>query len=377
MKLQDALRKIVRNRGLGALKDSRLVSFLSDYEAFSDFPDMREVMAAISEKGSGSELFRISQEGSLSKTVSYAQGLAKSLPDDLGITEEYARYASDCIVFALGLAVNVKEPSLRRADSPKSSSRWQESTEDPGQASFSGGAGAGSGKRKDERTDARTGKAVSTDDTLRKGTGSGSARSGQENAGASPGAEKTAGEDEERICPRCGARLPGFCLCCPACGEKVEPEGNSGDGSGAEGSSGDRANLFIWACYVLGLLCGYLSPKGRMALREWWIRWVFLIILFSAYAWMYNTQTDDSEPVDPWTLSFAVLFSVVSLTGLSAFFLSVRRLHDLNLPGWLAFLLAVLYFFTGQDAIPALFLIWLSFANGTKGPNRYGPDPLA
>ena len=119
MKLQDALRKIVRNRGLGALKDSRLVSFLSDYEAFSDFPDMREVMAAISEKGSGSELFRISQEGSLSKTVSYAQGLAKSLPDDLGITEEYARYASDCIVFALGLAVNVKEPSLRRADSPK------------------------------------------------------------------------------------------------------------------------------------------------------------------------------------------------------------------------------------------------------------------
>jgi len=293
---------------------------------------MREVMAAISEKGFGSELFRISQDGSLPKTVSYAQGLAKSLPEGLGISEEYARYASDCIVFALGLAVTVKEPSLRRADSPKSSSRWQKSTEDLGPASSSGGAGAGGGGRKDERPDASAGKAVSPGDTLREGTGSGSARSGKETSGASPG---------------------------------------------AEGSSGDKANLFIWACYVLGLLCGYLSPKGRMALREWWIRWILLIILFSAYAWLYNTQADDSEPVDPWTLRFAVLFSVVSLTGLSAFFLSVRRLHDLNLPGWLAFLLAVLYFFTGQDAIPALFLIWLSFASGTKGPNSYGPDPLA
>ena len=83
MKLQDALRKIVRNRGVGALGDSRLVSFLSDYEAFADFPDMREVMDAIARKGYGSELFCISQEGSLSKTVSYAQGLAKSLPEDL------------------------------------------------------------------------------------------------------------------------------------------------------------------------------------------------------------------------------------------------------------------------------------------------------
>jgi len=115
MKLQDALRKIVRNRGVGALGDSRLVSFLSDYEAFADFPDMREVMDAIARKGYGSELFCISQEGSLSKTVSYAQGLAKSLPEDLGISEEYARFASDCIIFALGLAVTVKEPSGHRA----------------------------------------------------------------------------------------------------------------------------------------------------------------------------------------------------------------------------------------------------------------------
>ena len=390
MKLQDALRKIVRNRGLGALKDSRLVSFLSDYEAFSDFPDMREVMAAISEKGSGSELFRISQEGSLSKTVSYAQGLAKSLPDDLGITEEYARYASDCIVFALGLAVNVKEPSLRRADSPKSSSRWQESTEDPGQASFSGGAGAGSGKRKDERTDARTGKAVSTDDTLRKGTSSGSASSGKESAGASHGAEKKDGEREERICPRCGARLPGFCLCCPQCGEKVAPEGNSSDCSGAEGSSGEQSNLFIWTCYVIWLLCSFLSPKGRMPRKEWWVRCVILAIFYCAFAWLYDTLTADSAPMDLFSFRFAILISVVPLTGLAAFFLLVRRLHDLGFSGWWMLPLTVIYLWVqpsgdnepgivslAADVLLVLFLVWQGFCRGTKGPNRYGPDPLA
>jgi uncharacterized membrane protein YhaH (DUF805 family) len=377
MKLQDALRKIVRNRGLGALKDSRLVSFLSDYEAFADFPDMRQVMAAISEKGSGSELFRISQEGSLPKTVSYAQGLAKSLPKDLGISEEYARYASDCIVFALGLAVTVKEPSLRRADPKRSSSREQNAAAGRGAASSPGGAGAESGKRKDERPDARTGKAVSPDDTVREVTGSGSARSGNENSGGSPGAGKTDGEGEERICPRCGAKLTDFCLCCPACGEKVEPEEYPGGGSGAEGSSGDKASPFIWACYVLGLLCGFFSQKGRLARGEWWIRWIILVTFFCSFEYLYNTLTAGSGPIDPFTFRFAIAFSAVTLTGLSAFFLSVRRLHDLNLSGWWAFLLAVLYFCTGQDAIPALFLIWLSFAGGTKGPNRFGPDPMA
>lgn len=390
MKLQDALRKIVRNRGLGALKDSRPVSFLSDYEAFSDFPDMREVMAAISEKGSGSELFRISQEGSLSKTVSYARGLAKSLPKDLGISEEYARYASDCIVFALGLAVTVNEPSVRQADSPKSSSREQKTTEDPGQASSSGGAGAGSGKRKDERTDARTGKAVSTDDTLRKGTSSGSASSGKENSGASAGKEETEGEDEERTCPRCGARLPGFCLCCPQCGEKVAPEGDPGGGSGAEGSSGEQSNLLIWTCYVIWLLCSFLSPKGRMPRKEWWVRCVILIIFYCAFSWLYDTLTADSAPMDPFSFRFAILITVVPLTGLAAFFLLVRRLHDLGFSGWWMLTLTVIYLWVqpsgdnepgivslAADVLLVLFLVWQGFCRGTKGPNRYGPDPLA
>lgn len=363
MRLQDALRKIVSDRVAGALRDSRLVSFLSDLEAFADYPEMRQVMAVIAEKGYGSELFRISRDGNLSKTVSYAQSLAKSLPKDFGISEEYARFASDSIVFAFGLAVTVKEPSKHMADLMRNSSP------DPQKEAAAGGRDG-------------TGNGAGQDNTGSKSGEPGSSRSGNRDPGASSGSEGTAGEGVERICPGCGARLPGFCLYCPECGKNVAPPGNAGGESGAAGASGGRR-------YGLWSPCGFLSPCGRMARSEWWIRWILLVTFFSACAWLYDTMTADSEPVDPHTLSFAVLFSVVSLTGLSAFFLSVRRLHDLGFSGWWAFLLTVIYILMqpsgsdepgvlslAGDTLTAVFLLCLSLVRGTRGPNRFGPDPL-
>jgi len=231
---------------------------------------------------------------------------------------------------------------------------------------------------------------VSPDGTAGKGTGSGSAGSGKENSGASAGKEETEGEDEERTCPRCGARLPGFCLCCPQCGEKVAPEGDPGGGSGAEGSSGEQSNLLIWTCYVIWLLCRFLSPKGRMPRKEWWVRCVILIIFYCAFSWLYDTLTADSAPMDPFSFRFAILITVVPLTGLAAFFLLVRRLHDLGFSGWWMLTLTVIYLWVqpsgdnepgivslAADVLLVLFLVWQGFCRGTKGPNRYGPDPLA
>ena len=66
----------------------------------------------------------------------------------------------------------------------------------------------------------------------------------------------------------------------------------------------------------------------------------------------------------------ALPFIGVILGGVAAAIaVTVKRLHDLDRPGWHWFLLAV-----------PLYNIYLGllllFAPGTPGPNRFGPDPL-
>ena len=62
--------------------------------------------------------------------------------------------------------------------------------------------------------------------------------------------------------------------------------------------------------------------------------------------------------------SLLVLLMVI-LPLVSGFMMAVRRWHDLNRPGILAI--------TNLLILPALYLL---FAKGTEGPNKYGPDPL-
>lgn len=53
----------------------------------------------------------------------------------------------------------------------------------------------------------------------------------------------------------------------------------------------------------------------------------------------------------------------------SSIMLKIRRLHDLDRPGWNVI---------GQfiPFVNIVLLIYLLFYKGTDGPNRYGPDPL-
>ena len=47
MKLQEALRKVIRQFGVSVIQEKKLISFLADYKAFEDYPAMRDVMKAI------------------------------------------------------------------------------------------------------------------------------------------------------------------------------------------------------------------------------------------------------------------------------------------------------------------------------------------
>ena len=61
--------------------------------------------------------------------------------------------------------------------------------------------------------------------------------------------------------------------------------------------------------------------------------------------------------------------------------LTAQRLRDLNLTGWLALLWLPINMLQNDysqlsSALSLAFWIVLSFVPGTKGENRYGPDPL-
>ncbi|MEE3391835.1 MAG: tetratricopeptide repeat protein [Candidatus Cryptobacteroides sp.] len=110
MKLQDALRKVIKLAGMGVIQDKRLLSFLSDYRAFEEFPAVRPVMSAIAEEGYGKELFRHAADESDAEYLRYADGLKNTLCVRKNFKKEVAVYAVDCISFALGLVSSVNEP---------------------------------------------------------------------------------------------------------------------------------------------------------------------------------------------------------------------------------------------------------------------------
>lgn len=67
---------------------------------------------------------------------------------------------------------------------------------------------------------------------------------------------------------------------------------------------------------------------------------------------------------------FGILIGVVAIVAAIWFSLAqgVKRLHDLDKSGWL-FLLCYIPF------VGWIFALYILFADGTVGPNRYGEDP--
>ena len=132
MKLHEALRKIVRQFGVNVLQEQRLMSLLSDYQAFDDFPAMKAVMKSIADEGHGKELCRLSIDGSDSECLRYADDIKKSLIRNSRFRNEFAGYAADSLSFALGLCSLVHEPSDHGYE-PFSKSEEVVSEEEPNQ----------------------------------------------------------------------------------------------------------------------------------------------------------------------------------------------------------------------------------------------------
>ncbi|GAA4644376.1 hypothetical protein GCM10023115_23360 [Pontixanthobacter gangjinensis] len=135
----------------------------------------------------------------------------------------------------------------------------------------------------------------------------------------------------------------------------------------------------------------YRLIEGRSGRQEFWMFFLFNILVVLGLVLLVFLFAGGLSSLDPTSalmgtmagagVGFAVLLIIpvyawAILTGVASTAVSIRRLHDMNLTGWLYLVYLILM------VIPLLnFLVFIGFyvvmaLPGTKGPNKYGEDPI-
>ena len=103
----------------------------------------------------------------------------------------------------------------------------------------------------------------------------------------------------------------------------------------------------------------YVDFKGRSPRAEyWWFQLYFFVVLFV----LSFATAGLGETVSGAVLGLFYLAHIIPLIALT-----VRRLHDTDRSGWWILLALV--------PLVSLVLLVFTILEGTKGPNRFGPDP--
>ena len=145
------------------------------------------------------------------------------------------------------------------------------------------------------------------------------------------------------------------------------------------------------------------SFKGRLnrkAFALYFFRLFFFAILFLS-PWLLMPE-DSTPPVHVTIIAVTILLVPILLIGAGIFSCFVKRCHDLNFSGWWFFIFSILANavnnLTDDDGdsrfpdilpnpitlsillvcllISVVLYYFLFFVKGTKGENKYGPDPL-
>jgi uncharacterized membrane protein YhaH (DUF805 family) len=118
--------------------------------------------------------------------------------------------------------------------------------------------------------------------------------------------------------------------------------------------------------YMLLPLKRYADFTGRSRRMEYWMFYLFSVLSILAVVLVGGLLTMVSE-----TLGGIVIMIGYLVVGLGFIIPSiacgVRRLHDQDKSGWLMLL--------GLVPLANFVLLVFMFLEGTRGPNRYGPDP--
>lgn len=114
----------------------------------------------------------------------------------------------------------------------------------------------------------------------------------------------------------------------------------------------------------------YFDFSGRSRRKEYWMFYLFCVIVYAICSVLISTGMPSIDPATGQvtggggalsTIGFAI-YTIFGLgTIIPAIACAIRRVHDSDKSGW--FVLVPIY------------NIILMFLEGTRGPNRFGPDP--
>lgn len=116
--------------------------------------------------------------------------------------------------------------------------------------------------------------------------------------------------------------------------------------------------------WYLKVLKNYVGFSGRARRKEYWMFTLFSLIA-SVLLTVLDVMFGTLDAASGWGLLGFLYFLAVLLPGLAV---SVRRLHDIDKSGWWLLLILI-------PIIGALVLLVFAIMEGTRGDNRFGPDP--
>jgi len=116
--------------------------------------------------------------------------------------------------------------------------------------------------------------------------------------------------------------------------------------------------------WYLKVLKNYVGFSGRARRKEYWMFTLFSLIA-SILLGIGDVVLGTFNEASGWGLLGALYLLAVFLPSVAV---SVRRLHDIDKSGWWLLLILV-------PLVGALVLLVFAIMEGTRGDNRFGPDP--
>ena len=155
-------------------------------------------------------------------------------------------------------------------------------------------------------------------------------------------------------CPNCGAQV-GADRFCSYCGKKLT-ESTESSPNNANSNADASFSVFSKRCWEAYKECWnkWTTPNGRASASEYWLFMLCNAVIMIAAS-----------------LLSAGLFGAMYFLAIiiPSVFATIRRLHDLDWPGW--WTLLFLIFPVGVVIV----LILCAVRDATPGPNRYGDVP--
>lgn len=130
--------------------------------------------------------------------------------------------------------------------------------------------------------------------------------------------------------------------------------------------------------WMLMPLRRYADFNGRSRRKEYWMFVLGLLIVYLALGMLVSVGAASTsmgmEQNMAWSpvamLGMGLIFLVAFAVIIPAIAVQVRRFHDQDKSGWFVLLALVPY-------VGGIIVLVFMCLEGTKGDNRYGPDPKA